>query len=724
MIMNSCNGSRTPQTSGAPLSLRNSQPSNASAIPSTPKRTRTYSTVERENYDPNTVQYDPNAPRKRRKPAQTPNTGTFQLAGLAASLQHPQSQSFTRTPYPFQNYHSLCYSHIESETPSRPAPHAFKKQSEAPEEFLSLEQKLGKVFDYAASLGLRFHELLHEAFHTPTSKEKDAWGPEDRHSLLRIELADAAVKPSSGLHVPVPTKRRPMGSSLETLTLDWRSFGLQSFHIVTKLHQRFQPLLCGFLEHVATPDNHTERTRRNRPVEAIVSTSMSKLTFSRSPHANRGPLQVGLFNVAANVSYERFRYNSCVGNTPSLPTVLRAMFGLSERAAMHCLDIGRDPDMWFWIVPDNVQNYVRRRSFRLGRENFMNLGMSATFWARTTAADPKALDCDTKQQMRAQCQRDKITTHDLLHLLDPDHERRVLSFQWLWVLGNYVKDLGELKNRANKLLRTEGLRQKVPDEPLDEFLASILDFCKSSGQTGERFHKRMLPVCGDGYTFELLHKIMEHRQLHTSPFHSLRILSPSLAWWHTEWTNDARIIDNHLVNYASLDPSTLGHSASKIGRKLVKEQGKYNYNQATELLYTVADARILDCWRLLLLNVAKKANVSVSDNDDVFKIVASLTDASKLPSLAQFELYAYELHDKYTIEAAIYRAAHGDEDPRVPQSTKTSILDHLDAALSEGRCLRMTVSWRGQKTRCVSVSVQGRYFGVSQMGMLAELGNN
>jgi hypothetical protein len=242
----------------------------------------------------------------------------------------------------------------------------------------------------------------------------------------------------------------------------------------------------------------------------------------------------------------------------------------------------------------------------------MNLGMAATIWvAPASYIPPSALDYDKKQKMRKECQRDKITTAQIMRLVDQKHQQKVYAYQWLWVLGHYVELLVHLKKRANELLRQAAI-QKLPDEPtecftmptssgaetnLSELLTSICDNVEQAGQTAEDFMKRMMVFGGDGLTFELLLKLMRQRQFHKSAFHSLRFLNPMAQWWHTVWTNDSRVVDEHLDSYASQDPSTLGHSAAKIGRKIAKDQGKYNYHQASELIYFVLDMRMLDCWR-------------------------------------------------------------------------------------------------------------------------------
>lgn len=99
------------------------------------------------------------------------------------------------------------------------------------------------------------------------------------------------------------------------------------------------------------------------------------------------------------------------------------MLGLSEQAAIVTHDLGLDPGYWFFIVIDNVQNYIRRRVHRLGRENWMNLGMAGTMWIRTYGTNLGVFDYEKKQERIASVQLGDLTTGRLLRLIDFDHER-------------------------------------------------------------------------------------------------------------------------------------------------------------------------------------------------------------------------------------------------------------------------------------------------------------
>ena len=84
---------------------------------------------------------------------------------------------------------------------------------------------------------------------------------------------------------------------------------------------------------------------------------------------------------------------------------------------------------------------------------------------------------------------------------------------------------------------------------------------------------------------------------HPDPFESLAILEPVLAPWHTVWTDLSRVFQRYWDSLLSHDPSTLGFSAAKIGRRAPSNPKKPDFNQAFEVLETVSDAHVLDCFR-------------------------------------------------------------------------------------------------------------------------------
>ncbi len=64
---------------------------------------------------------------------------------------------------------------------------------------------------------------------------------------------------------------------------------------------------------------------------------------------------------------------------PAFSTIIQILRDLSEQEAKATLIRGQDPSVVGIIRLDNVQNYLRLRDFRIGRENKMNIGIAATF---------------------------------------------------------------------------------------------------------------------------------------------------------------------------------------------------------------------------------------------------------------------------------------------------------------------------------------------------------
>ncbi|KAJ7577186.1 hypothetical protein C8J56DRAFT_798988, partial [Mycena floridula] len=56
---------------------------------------------------------------------------------------------------------------------------------------------------------------------------------------------------------------------------------------------------------------------------------ISKLAFCRSLFARRGLIVKGSFNLASNVAFNKFCYDSHIGNIISYGTVLKDLYGLS-----------------------------------------------------------------------------------------------------------------------------------------------------------------------------------------------------------------------------------------------------------------------------------------------------------------------------------------------------------------------------------------------------------
>lgn len=102
---------------------------------------------------------------------------------------------------------------------------------------------------------------------------------------------------------------------------------------------------------------------------------------------------------------------------------------------------------------------------------------------------------------------------------------------------------------------------------------------------------------GDGLTYEMFIWLKRYLQFHSDVFQSFALLEPVLELWHTLWTDLSRLFECHWPagSLTSQDPSTLGHSAQLISRKMPPNLKKVDYYPGAQLAYDVLDVQMRKC---------------------------------------------------------------------------------------------------------------------------------
>ncbi len=339
--------------------------------------------------------------------------------------------------------------------------------------------------------------------------------------------------------------------------------------------------------------------------------TISTLNFTRSSRASLLPTTHGLLHFALSAPFDLFHVNSRLGLMPAYNSIRRDLEQLGAQAAEAVRTIGQDPTCVGVIWLDNVQNYLRLRDMRIGRENILITGVAATF-VEAQDCDPKVLDLDDKRARILENRRQGLTVKQLIGFIDQKHRETVGMLQWVRVLTTYIPELKWLQSDVTRLYETRGAIQRLPVResrihPLStsgksetvttELKDAILDFLAQVGQEPDSFQRRLIMLGGDGLTYEKLHQLKNYLQFHEDTFESMEIVQPLLALWHTLWTDLCRLIETHWGPLRSEDPSTLGHSADKIRRPTPANLKKVDFQSGCELVYLVLDARMLDCWR-------------------------------------------------------------------------------------------------------------------------------
>jgi hypothetical protein len=337
--------------------------------------------------------------------------------------------------------------------------------------------------------------------------------------------------------------------------------------------------------------------------------SLSALDFSRSDKARLLGLARGIIYFTSSVPFDIISYNCRVGHMPAYSSIYSSLQGLAAQESNHIFTKGKDPNVVSVLILDNVQNYHKQRDLRVGRENTMNVGIAAT-WVELEGINPKALDLADKRARLAENKRKDVTVESLLNLIDHSHIETIGTLQILRTLADHIPELAYLKPWILILYRTRASKQPLPvrktkihplatsgksETIITELKDAFLDFYAQTGQTDGNYLKRLMLAGGDGLTYNQMLLLKKYLQFHDDEFQSFELMDPILQVWHTLWTNLSRIAQVHYGPPLSRDPSTLGHSAAKIGRPTPAKLNKVDFYTFSDTLFTVMNARILDC---------------------------------------------------------------------------------------------------------------------------------
>ncbi|KAI1781902.1 hypothetical protein LXA43DRAFT_1105136 [Ganoderma leucocontextum] len=472
-----------------------------------------------------------------------------------------------------------------------------------------------------------------------------------------------AVRGVNGLHGTAATARGHR-------RISWEDISSRTFAQVTDILSTHQPCTLHMVKRLATPTPRTDGAgdviqRKRRPPDIVATEVLSILNFSHTMFARLLPAAQSILWFGCKVERPIFNFTSRVGITQGWGTSYNLLARLAEEAGEAVAAVGRDPLQWLFCVGDNAQRGHKQREMRMGRENSMKVGFAATAMDAIDF-DGDAPDLDDHLRRVAQNLRAQLNPDGLRDMIDFAHIEVALELQWLQVLTNYVPSLARYKPAVVKLFETEGAKLIVPPHktrirPLapaaknesitTELRDALIDILGQLGQHANDYVLRVFPIGGDGLTFEKAVLLKQLLQFQTDPFQRFDLIYPFLETWHAQWTYLSLIYESHFGPLLSNDPSSLGHSATKINQKRPSNLSKVDYYPALYTAYIVLDARMLDCWRTVL----------ISDHDeDLFAHFEHL-DERDIPSLETLREHARTLHNRYSTQQAWVMAMQGGD---------------------------------------------------------------
>lgn len=338
---------------------------------------------------------------------------------------------------------------------------------------------------------------------------------------------------------------------------------------------------------------------------------LSTVNFSHTKFARLLPAARSVLYFACGVPRVIFDYSSHTGLTQSWSATYNTLSRLAKQDAAELVTLGRDLDRWGVTRTDNIQEFEKEWELRLGRESKMKIGMAATY-AEVWDFNPAAADLEDRLERLRRNDRASLSMDKLVDLIDFEHSEVALELQWVQVLVNHVPAFAAYKPRVVDLFKTVGAKMIVPPRKtrlhslapaaknetiMTDLRDALLDFMKQLGQRDDDFTPRLMPIGGDGLTFEKLVQLKNLAQFQQNELRRFDLVYPFLETWHTQWTFLNLIFETHWGKTLSPNPAALGHSAVKINQKKPPNLKKVDYYPGLYLAYVVLDARMLDCWR-------------------------------------------------------------------------------------------------------------------------------
>ncbi|KDQ12642.1 hypothetical protein BOTBODRAFT_93829, partial [Botryobasidium botryosum FD-172 SS1] len=410
----------------------------------------------------------------------------------------------------------------------------------------------------------------------------------------------------------------------------------------------------------AVSQNSDERSRR--PPHLVCASAAASLIFARSSYANLYPLVNGLALYGAKVPTSAFWSLSRAGYTVSTFTVNEALATAADTCSAELKDAIGKGRAKVRIVMDNIQVATTERDFRIGSQPKMIIGCAATAIVMENcdpaAFDSKALDDQWKQNLRK-----TLTVDQILEDIDNNHLQLVGALHWLSALFAFVPSLKSYNTKVTEAFRTRAAIHRMPDghrtklyplgtnnaneatvggirDAINDFLHTQLGVDPDAAE-----YPTIVPVSGDGLTFEQIHRLIRYNSQEQSAGHRYAHAVPILELWHTKWTDLTRVISTHYGrSTVTRDPSSLGSSASAINVPRPGNMKKVDYYPGAHTITTVLTARMVDCWSIFF------------GTNDIVLYFAERQASGTLPTFEEFEANAHVLVARYSSTEAYEQA--------------------------------------------------------------------
>ncbi|KAJ7692191.1 hypothetical protein B0H17DRAFT_1200535 [Mycena rosella] len=429
--------------------------------------------------------------------------------------------------------------------------------------------------------------------------------------------------------------------------------------------------------------------RKRRPHHAIQVGAISSFLISRNSFASGDlalPLGIWHFACKSHVDVKRVycRFSSTVSDT----TARNALNSMSAADLSELRERVRDAtergEVDHSKIIDNVQENSPVYEHGLGRENQLKVGTACTT-VRLLDCKPGAFNATDHIGRVLQQARQTMTTENVYESIDWPHNWSVAELQFTRVFADYTPHLSFLLPEISARFRTPPIakhridpNRETPVQPTGTngerevetqgMARALLDFDQQSGIDPDKCDNILSWVRGDGASHATIMRLKKYLAVTPNIYKSFRNVISTPETWHKKATDLNACASNHYGPAASKDPSSLSRSSDAANMKRPTDLKKCDFYPTSRSMTMIWDARVLDCWRLIL---------GIDSDSDILEHFKQLAEIDCLPTLDELLDHAKLLRERYASQAA-YDQSLSTEDYDEASSRSKIPADLLD----------------------------------------------
>ncbi|KAJ7656705.1 hypothetical protein B0H17DRAFT_955911, partial [Mycena rosella] len=322
--------------------------------------------------------------------------------------------------------------------------------------------------------------------------------------------------------------------------------------------------------------------KKTRPHSVIQVGAIGSFITSRNRYASGDlglPLGLWLFACQAHTDIKRIlcRFGYSVSDSTArhaLNTLTESSLNDLKAKVRDAIDRG---EAEWGKVSDNVQKYAKVYEHGLGLQNELKHGTACTAF-RFDNCKPGAFNADDHIARVIKQERQTMTAETVYGSIDWTHNDNITDLHFVRALST----------NAEQQIQNKG------------YQAGFFDFDEQMGIEPDKCDNILSWNRGDGATHAALKRIKLIQATIPSIYCSFRNALSTPETWHTKATDLNSCASNHYGPSASPDPSSLSRSSNAANMKRPSDLKKCDFYPTSRSMTLIWEARVLDCWRLVL----------------------------------------------------------------------------------------------------------------------------